>query len=139
MHKSRADENKAADGRSEPNQHPKLENPEREKIGIRNVMGSLSVLVGAQHVKIARLLIGVMFLVVIAMEIVPQVTSAFVMQALRKGLPLPCPAGFEKASDVYKNACGAQQAFSFRSRCFCLSVDLVADNLPVVCLPSRKA
>ena len=107
MHKSLADERKAGDGRSEPNEHPILEEPVREKIGIRNVMGSLSVLVGAKNVKLAKLLIGVMLLVMVAMEIVPQVTSAFVMQALRKGLPLPCNAGFQKASNAYHDACGA--------------------------------
>ena len=115
MHKSLADERKAGDGRGKPNENPILEEPEREKIGIRNIMGSLSVLVGAKNVKLAKLLIGVVLVVVIAMEIIPQVTSAFVMQALRKGLPLPCAAGFEKASDVYKDACGARHlCFSFR-------------------------
>ena len=109
MHKSLADERKTGDGRGDPNEHPILEEPEREKIGIRNVMGSLSVLVGAKNVKLAKLLIGVMLLVVIAMETIPQITSAFAMQALRKGLPLPCGAGFEKASDVYEDACGANQ------------------------------
>jgi hypothetical protein len=106
MHMSVAEERPCGDSRDEPNEHPVLEEPEREKIGFGNMIGSLSTLVGPKLARRAKMLLLVIVLLFTLVEIVPKVSSEFALQALRKGLPMPCGTGFERAHDVYKEACG---------------------------------
>ena len=79
IHKSLVDARPAGEGRDEPNENPVLEQPEREKIGFGNVMGSLSMLVGPKLAKKAKMLILMVLVLAMVVGIVPAVSSEFLI------------------------------------------------------------
>ena len=79
LHKSLVASRPAGEGRDEPNENPVLEQPEREKIGFGNLMGSLSMLVGPKLAKKAKILLLMALVLAMLVEIIPSVGSEFIV------------------------------------------------------------
>ena len=118
LHQSISKNQPVGKGRDAPNDHPVLEEPERERLSLTSPLGALRYFVGPARLKVARVIVVGAFLLLMAWTALSTSIDAFVRKVVLHDVfsPLTGPTcdgdgGFAKASDVHETACGGAAEF----------------------------
>eukprot|EP01043_Picozoa_sp_COSAG02_P071570 COSAG02_NODE_13128_length_1442_cov_1.304542_1_plen_374_part_10 len=115
VHESIAKNQSVGKGREEPNEHPVLEEPQREHLSLTSPLGALRYFVGPARLKIARAIVVMAVFLGLAWVVLSTSLDTFIRKVVVHDVLAPltatCPDGFAAASAVHDSFCGEDAEF----------------------------
>jgi hypothetical protein len=117
LHHSIAAAQPVGKGREAPNEHPVLEEPERERFSLSNPLGALRFFVGPARLKVARVVLVMVLLLGLAYSVFSTSLGILIRSILLNDILAwfnrSCPDGYAEADAVHDSLCSDSRTGDF--------------------------